>query len=106
MRVLFDHNVPAYLLPLFPGASTAYQAGWHELSNGDLLTVANEAGFGLFITLDRGFREQQNVAGSAISIAILEPAGQSRTEITAAAEALAAAIPQIESGTVITFRSN
>ncbi len=47
MRILFDQGTP---LPLrraliAHGVETAWQRGWSELSNGDLLTAAEAAGF-------------------------------------------------------------
>ncbi len=63
MKILFDNNVPTYLLSVFPGSTTAYREGWHELTNGKLLATAEGAGFTLLITLDRGFDTQQTLSG-------------------------------------------
>jgi hypothetical protein len=52
MRVLFDHGTPAPLIPFLAGhaVTKAKDRGWDTLSNGDLLTVAEEAGFDLPLT--------------------------------------------------------
>ena len=39
---------------------TAYERGWAELTNGELLASAEAAGFDLLITTDKGIRYQQN----------------------------------------------
>lgn len=46
MRILFDQGVPAPLRHAFTGhtVSTAYEMGWAQLDNGDLLNAA-EASF-------------------------------------------------------------
>ena len=50
---------------------TAAQKGWDKLRNGDLLTVAEEAGFDLLLTTDKNMRYQQNLAGRKIAIVVL-----------------------------------
>ena len=62
MRILLDHNTPAPLRYWLLGhqVETAYERGWSELTNGDLLRMAKEAGFDAMITTDKGIRYQQN----------------------------------------------
>jgi len=45
--------------------------GWEQLSNGDLLQVAEEAGFDLLLTTDQRIRYQQNLTGRKIAIVVL-----------------------------------
>ncbi len=42
---------------------TTAQQGWDTLNNGDLLTVAEEAGFDVLLTTDKNLRYQQNLQG-------------------------------------------
>jgi hypothetical protein len=49
---------------------TAVKMGWGELENGDLLRVAEAAGFDLLIICDKNLQHQQNLA--ARKLAILE----------------------------------
>ena len=58
MRILLDHNTPAPLRYWLLGhqVETAYERGWAELTNGDLLRIAEEAGFDVMITTDKGIR--------------------------------------------------
>jgi hypothetical protein len=73
VRVLLDHNVPAPLRYFLVGHSveTAYEKGWAELSNGDLLRAAEESGFDVLITSDKGIRHQQNLTGRRLALAVL-----------------------------------
>lgn len=66
MRVLFDKSAPNGLARHLQGhaVSTAEQCGWGRLENGDLLTVAEESGYELFLTADKNLRYQQNFAGA------------------------------------------
>jgi hypothetical protein len=73
MRVLFDHGTPAPLVPFLAGhtVTKAKDRGWDTLSNGDLLTVAEEAGFDLLLTADKNIRYQQNLEGRRIALVVL-----------------------------------
>jgi hypothetical protein len=42
--------------------------GWGELENGDLLRVAEEAGFDLIIICDKNLRHQQNLADRRLAL--------------------------------------
>jgi hypothetical protein len=50
--------------------STAYELGWAQLANGDLLSAA-EGSFDAFITTDRNLRYQQNLDGRRLAILTL-----------------------------------
>ncbi|MFN2475784.1 MAG: hypothetical protein ABR526_05505 [Chthoniobacterales bacterium] len=94
MRVLFDQGTPVPLRKYLAETDviTAYEAGWSELSNGELLAKA-EPQFDL--TTDRQLRYQQNLTGRRISILVLPCASWPKLErhgqkIAAAVAALAA----------------
>ena len=69
-RVLLDHCVPRPLAALLTDAAvaTAKQMGWTQLKNGELLAVAEAAGFEVLITSDKNLRYQQNLAARRIAI--------------------------------------
>ena len=50
---------------------TAYERGWAELTNGDLLRAAEGAGFDGMITTDKGIRHQQNLVGHRLALVII-----------------------------------
>jgi hypothetical protein len=73
MRILFDQGTPVQLRKFLSGhvVTTAYREGWSTLLNGDLLRVAEEAGFDLLLTADKNLAYQQNLAGRKIAIVAL-----------------------------------
>jgi hypothetical protein len=72
MRILFDQGTPAPLRYALAGhdVATAYEMGWAQLTNGDLLNKA-EASFEVFITTDGNLRYQQNLSGRKLAILTL-----------------------------------
>ena len=73
MRILFDHNTPLpprYSLRDHTVATTA-ECGWDRLANGKLLDAAEEAGFDILLTADKGFQRQQNLTRRRIAIVTL-----------------------------------
>jgi len=73
MLILFDQATPVPLRPYLKGhvVRTAAQQGWDRLRNGDLLRVAEEAGFAMLITTDKNMRYQQSLEGRKIAVLIL-----------------------------------
>jgi len=73
MLILFDHGTPAPLAPLLKDHTVkkTKDLGWDTLSNGELLRMAEEAGFDIFLTTDKNIRYQQNLAERAIAIVVL-----------------------------------
>jgi len=73
MRILFDQGTPAPLRnALTPHiVETAYEKGWSNLSNGDLLNAAENNLFDLFVTTDQNLRYQQNLSGRKLAILVL-----------------------------------
>jgi hypothetical protein len=65
MRVLFDQATPVPIRRFLIGHTvrTAAQEHCDTLQNGDLLTVAERAGFEVFLTTDKNMRYQQNMGG-------------------------------------------
>jgi hypothetical protein len=73
MRVLFDQGVPVPIRPHLVGheVRTAAEQGWDALKNGDLLSVAEAAGFDIFLTSDKNIRYQQDLSKRRIAIVVL-----------------------------------
>ena len=73
MRILFDQGTPVPLRRWLPAhhVETTWQCGWAELSNGDLLSAAESAGFDLLVTTDQNLRYQQNLSTRRIAILVL-----------------------------------
>ena len=50
---------------------TVPEAGWAGRKNGELLTLAENAGFQVFVSLDQGMEFQQNLEGRNIAVLLL-----------------------------------
>jgi hypothetical protein len=59
--------------------STAFELGWSELSNGELLAAA-ETRFDPLVTTDQHLRQQQNLVNRKIAILVLPFASWPRLE--------------------------
>jgi|SRR5688572_14746842 hypothetical protein len=73
MLVLFDQGTPSPIRHFLEGhtVKTAWKQGWHELTNGQLLTAAEEAGFQVLVTTDKNIRHQQNLTVRTIAVVVL-----------------------------------
>jgi hypothetical protein len=73
MKILFDQGTPVPLRRHLTGheVTTAFEQGWANLSNGELLRVAEEAGYQLFITTDQNLVYQQNLRDRRMAIVVL-----------------------------------
>jgi hypothetical protein len=50
---------------------TTLQEGWDTLENGELLRVAEDAGFDVLVTTDNNLSYQQNLKGRKIAIVVI-----------------------------------
>ena len=84
MRVLFDQGTPVPLRGSLTGhdVRTAFEMGWSDMSNGDLLAAA-EAAFDALVTTDRNLRHQQNLAGRRLAILVLPTTSWPRVRLHA-----------------------
>lgn len=73
MLILFDHVTPSGIARFLPAhtVTKAKDRGWDTLTNGDLLTEAERAGFDVLLTADKNMRYQQNLRGRRIAIIVL-----------------------------------
>ena len=73
MNILLDHCVPAPLAKLLVGHQVrmAYDLGWSELRNGELISTAEKSNFDILITCDKNWRYQQNLRSRQLAILVL-----------------------------------
>jgi len=73
MRILFDQGTPVPLRRYLTehSVTTAYEEGWSNFSNGDLLKSAEDKGYQIFVTTDRNLRYQQNLSDRQMAIVVL-----------------------------------
>ena len=99
MLVLFDHGTPKGLARALVGHTvhTAQSRGWGALSNGELLSAAEEAGFDLLLTTDRRIRYQQNLSVRRLALVVLT--GSTKwSGVRQHADRIAAAVSSAASG--------
>ncbi len=73
MLILFDQGTPVGLRDSLQGhvVRTAYEEGWSNFLNGELLGAAEQAGFEIPLTTDKSLVYQQNLSQRKIAIIVL-----------------------------------
>jgi predicted nuclease of predicted toxin-antitoxin system len=73
MRLLLDECVPRKLknFPAGHDCQTVPETGLAGRKNGELLSLAEQAGFEVFLTLDQGFEYEQSLLGRKITIVVV-----------------------------------
>jgi hypothetical protein len=97
MRILFDHGTPSGIIPSLAGheVAEAIERGWDRISNGELLTKAEAAGFELLLPTDKRIRYQQNLKSRKIAVVVLGNSAWRivRKHLTRVVDAVNAATP-------------
>lgn len=103
MHIVLDQGTPARRRAAFSthDVSTAFDRGWGQLKNGELLTRAEAAGFDVLVTTDQNLRYQQNVDVSGRRIAIVVGTTTSRPRISKALGAVTEAVESVTPGSFI-----
>jgi len=78
---------------------TLAEKGWSEKDNGELLELAERAGYEVLVTTDQSLRHQQNLAGRRIGIVVLLSANWA--QVSHHALKVVEAISAVRPGTVI-----
>jgi hypothetical protein len=83
MKVLLDECVPRRFKNSLFGhdCRTVPEEGLAGKKNGDLLALAEQAGFQVFLTLDRGIEYQQNLDPRTIAVVIVRTKSSQLTEL-------------------------
>ena len=83
MRILFDQGTPAPLRAHLTGHSvdTAFERGWSNLRNGELLDRAEADGYQLLITTDQSLRHQQSLSHRRLGVLVLLAASWPRVRL-------------------------
>lgn len=73
MRIIFDQGTPVAIRDALQNhfVRTANAQGWSTLTNGELLRVAEQAGFEVLLTTDTNLPDQQNLRGRKLAVVIL-----------------------------------
>ncbi|MBM3820304.1 MAG: hypothetical protein FJW14_14980 [Acidimicrobiia bacterium] len=103
MRVLLDEQLPRQLAPLLTGheVRTVQQQAWAGLKNGQLLEVAEAAGFTVLVTGDRNLQFQQNLAKRRLGVVVLCAASNAIEDLVPLVPAAIDAIQAVQTGQVL-----
>jgi Domain of unknown function (DUF5615) len=73
MKVLLDECIPRKFKIHFPehDCTTVPELGLAGTKNGELLSLAEQRGFEVFVTLDRGIQYEQNLPHRKIAVIII-----------------------------------
>ena len=98
MKILFDQGTPVTLRRALAAASvtTVYEQGWSTLQNGQLLALAEQAGFDVFVTTDQNLKYQQQITGRRLAILVLGSTSWPRIRLHS--DAIRQAIEQLAPG--------
>jgi hypothetical protein len=101
MLIPFDNGAPRGLARFLTGHSVeeARARGWEELSNGELIEIAEQAGFDVLVTTDKNIRYQQNLKTRKIALVVLEHSQWPMVRLVA--ENIIAAVNAAEPGSYV-----
>jgi predicted nuclease of predicted toxin-antitoxin system len=101
MLILFDNNTPRGLARFLSGHSVeeARMRGWDQLINGELIAMAEQAGFEVMVTADKNIRYQQNLEARKIALVVLENSQWPMVKLVA--EKIAAAVNAARPGSYV-----
>jgi predicted nuclease of predicted toxin-antitoxin system len=106
-RVLLDEGVPRHLAkPLEASgiSATPYPNAWKQITNGELLALAERQGFDVLVTNDKNMGAQQNLSGRHIAIVVLPT--NIRRQVMELAPRVVIAIRQIQPGQYVVIEPN
>ena len=103
MRVLIDECIPRKVQNALLGheCRTVPQAGLTGKRNGELLTLAEAAGFDVLLTVDKGFPHQQNLSDRVISLSIVRAHSNEIEDLLPHVPACLEALRSIQPGQVV-----
>jgi len=103
MKILIDECIPRRFKSNLAGHEciTVPEAGLAGTKNGQLLTLAQERAFEVFLTIDRGFEFEQNLSGMSIAVMIVRAKSNRTRDLLPHAPACLAALDSIKPGELI-----
>jgi len=103
MRILIDECIPRKFKNGLTEheCKTVPEAGFSGKKNGELLSLAEERGFQVFVTVDKGIEFEQNLAGRRIGILILRAASNRLADLLPLTRACLENIPSIKPGQIL-----
>ncbi|HKV24206.1 MAG TPA: hypothetical protein VJN93_06400 [Candidatus Acidoferrum sp.] len=103
MKILLDECLPIDLRNSFPEheANTVEWAGFKGKKNGDLLRAAENADYGVLLTVDQGIPQQVSALGRKIAIVLLVAASNQLEDLLPLVPNVLVALQSIQPGQVV-----
>jgi hypothetical protein len=103
MKILIDECIPRKFKHNLPGhdCRTVPEAGLAGIGNGQLLSLAEQRGFEVFLTMDRGFEYEQNLSSRSIAVMIVRAKSNRMRDLLPHAPACLVALHSVKSGELI-----
>ena len=102
-KVLLDECIPRKLKSYLSGYDciTVPEAGWSGKKNGELLSLAENGGFQVFVSLDQGIEFQQNLTGRNIAVILLRAKSNRLADLIPLAGKILMSLSSIELGLLV-----
>lgn len=103
MRLLLDECIPRRFKNSFPDhiCRTVPEEGWAGKRNGELLALAEQSGFTVFLTLDRGIEFQQNLQPRRIAIVLVRAKSSCLADVLLHLPAIKEALESMQLGQLV-----
>jgi predicted nuclease of predicted toxin-antitoxin system len=103
MRILLDECIPRKLKNelLDHECQTVPEVGLAGKKNGELLSLAEAAGFAVFLTMDKGLQYEQNLTGRSIAILVVGARSNRLADLLPHVPSCRSIITSIQPGEVI-----
>ena len=106
MKVLLDECVPERLRNFLPGyeVHTARFAGFSGKKNGELLRLAEDAGYSVLLTVDQGIPYQHSMSGRKIAVLVLRAPANDIDTLKQMTNAVIGSLTTASAGTVVELK--
>ena len=102
-KLLLDECIPRKFKSHFSeyDCLTVPEAGWAGKKNGELLSLAENAAFQVFVSLDQGLEFQQNLMGRNIAVILLRAKSNRLADLIPLAEKILMSLSSIQPGLLV-----
>lgn len=102
-KLLLDECIPKKFKSHLSGYDclTVPEAGWAGKQNGELLSLAEYAGFQVFVSLDQGIEFQQNLTARNLAVILLRAKSNRLADLIPLAGKILMSLSSIEPGRLI-----
>jgi hypothetical protein len=100
MRLLLDECIPRKLKNSLQSheCKSVSEEGWAGKRNGELLSLAEDSGFQVFLTIDRGIEYQQNLRPRRIAVLLIRTKSNRLADLLPLVPEILKALPSLQPG--------